>query len=260
MLYLNGNPLKPTIFPDNTSQVWKLPEDTFTNNKVTVDWEFSNEAEIIHLLQLYDLITTVNRDSQITLNIKYLPYGRQDKEISNNATFALKTFQKLLGLYRFHKINVTDPHNWDQCRFSCATTAVYPKELISKVIAETQSNLVCYPDKGAVTKYTKIYSRNYIYGEKVRDQLTGHITSYEVIGECTGKTVLIIDDICDGGMTFKILAKDLLAKGAKEVNLFVTHGIFSKGIKTLHESGINKVFSQDGEAADHQNHIIYRKL
>jgi phosphoribosylpyrophosphate synthetase len=43
------------------------------------------------------------------------------------------------------------------------------------------------------------------------------------------------------------LAKDLLAAGAKSVVLFVTHGIFSKGTRTLFESGISRVFTQDGE-------------
>jgi ribose-phosphate pyrophosphokinase len=46
--------------------------------------------------------------------------------------------------------------------------------------------------------------------------------------------------------TFKILAKDLLANGAKKVVLFVSHGIFSKGIDTLFESGIHKVYTKDG--------------
>jgi ribose-phosphate pyrophosphokinase len=44
-----------------------------------------------------------------------------------------------------------------------------------------------------------------------------------------GKTVLIIDDICDGGKTFLELGKKLKELGAKSVLLHVTHGIFSKG-------------------------------
>ena len=61
-------------------------------------------------------------------------------------------------------------------------------------------------------------------------------------------------------MTFKLLAKDLLAAGAKEVNLFVTHGIFSKGLRTLRNSGINRIFTKDGEASEVQDRIIYGRL
>jgi ribose-phosphate pyrophosphokinase len=124
--------------------------------------------------------------------------------------------------------------------------------------------MICYPDKGAVSKYSEIYAFGLgtpIYGEKVRDQSTGNITSYQLIGNLKGRTnVLIVDDICDGGATFKLLAKDLLAAGATEVNLFVSHGIFSRGLRTLQESGIKRIFTKDGEASTHQNQITYRRL
>jgi phosphoribosylpyrophosphate synthetase len=61
-------------------------------------------------------------------------------------------------------------------------------------------------------------------------------------------------------MTFKLLAKDLLAAGVKEVNLFVSHGIFSKGLRTLKESNIKRVFTKDGEAGESQESITYRRL
>lgn len=250
MLYLNGTPLSVTMFPDKTSQVWKLPEEVFAKNKHTVDWQFEHEGEIIHLLQLHDLISTTNRSSEITLNIKYLPYGRQDKPIGNSATFALNTFLKLLHLFRFHKVTVLDPHNFDAVRPGCQFEAIYPKAQLIATIIETNASMICYPDKGAKHKYTDIYKDipvDFIYGEKVRDQLTGNITNYEVFGDPNGKSVMIVDDICDGGATFKILAKDLLAKGATEVNLFVTHGIFSRGLQTLKDAGINRIFTHEGE-------------
>jgi len=43
-----------------------------------------------------------------------------------------------------------------------------------------------------------------------------------------------------------------LAKGASKVVLFVTYGIFSKGTRTLFESGISKVFTADGEISKRQ--------
>jgi len=78
--------------------------------------------------------------------------------------------------------------------------------------------------------YESLY-RPHIYGEKVRDQLTGNITSYKVIGDPAGKNVLIVDDICDGGMTFKLLAKDLLARVRRVYRYSLPMGFFSKGLK-----------------------------
>ena len=42
-----------------------------------------------------------------------------------------------------------------------------------------------------------------------------------------------IDDICDGGQTFISLAQSLKKQGAAEIFLYVTHGIFSKGLDQL---------------------------
>jgi ribose-phosphate pyrophosphokinase len=253
MIYLNGKPLVSpmlTMFPDNTSQVWHLPESTFQAKTALVLWDYTNEAEIMHLAQLSDLLQKENVELKTTLIIKCLPYARQDKPIGNNATFALQTFLKILRTLHFHKIIVNDPHNANAFRPKCQWQAVYPIAEVHNTIKEVQADILCYPDKGALTKYTSIYDYPHIYGEKVRDQQTGNIISYQVVGDCTGKNVLIVDDICDGGATFKLLAKDLLAGGAKSVVLFVTHGIFSKGVRTLFESGIQRVFTQDGEVSE----------
>lgn len=265
MLRLNGTQVTPTIFPDQTSQVWKLNPNQFEtrHRRHTIQWEFSHEGEFLQLSQLVLLLRNVGCRT-IKLELKYLPYGRQDKAISNDATFALRVFAHHLNYLKLDEVVIMDPHSEEALRLIYNSKAVYPKSVLQSVILDTTTTLACYPDKGAVSKYVKVYDHEigdaYIYGEKVRDQLTGNITHYELIGDCRGKSVLIVDDICDGGMTFKILAKDLLAKGAIEVNLFVTHGIFSRGLKTLKDAGINRIFTQDGEASEVQNHITYRTL
>lgn len=42
MIKLNGYEVKPTIFPDGTSQVWKLPEMSILNSVNVITWEFEN--------------------------------------------------------------------------------------------------------------------------------------------------------------------------------------------------------------------------
>lgn len=260
-LTLNGVPVEVTRFPDGTSQVWKFPEnlihDSFKETNF-VEWKFTQESDLLHLAQLKALLD--NSVSETYLKIKYLPYGRQDKFVSNNATFALLPFAKLLNSLKFNTIEIVDPHSNIALVVIDNSFASYPRELINTVRVLTNTDIYCYPDKGAVTKYTKIYDMPHIYGNKVRDQLTGFITSYEVVGECKDKKVLIVDDICDGGMTFKLLAQDLLKAGAKEVNLFVSHGLFTQGLKTLKESGINKIFCIDGEVTEVKQQLAFRTL
>ena len=68
--------------------------------------------------------------------------------------------------------------------------------------------------------------------EKERDVSTGWITGFKLESPeiVVGKDILITDDICDGGMTFLKCAEALKEAGANSVSLYVTHGIFSKGL------------------------------
>jgi ribose-phosphate pyrophosphokinase len=48
-----------------------------------------------------------------------------------------------------------------------------------------------------------------------------------VIGDVTGKTCLIVDDMCDTAGTLCKAAEVLLENGAKEVHSYITHGVMS---------------------------------
>lgn len=246
MIKLNNQFVNVTMFPDNTSQVWKLSEELLTGHRATITWDFSNEAEFMQIAQLKNLLD--HNKIKSTLYISYLPYGRQDKPVSNTTTFALTTFANLLNSLEFDSIEILDPHSIVATDLIKNSKAVYPARKIYDIAWE-HADMICYPDKGAREKYLKLYTFpcEMIFGDKVRDQLTGHITSFKFDGNVKDKRVLIVDDICDGGATFTILAKDLLASGAKSVVLFVTHGIFSKGTRVLFDAGIKRVFTKDGE-------------
>lgn len=260
MFKLNGIQIQPTIFPDGTSQIWKVDKKLFTKSSLII-WEFSHEAELIHLAQLKALLDE-NKVKHTTLYIDYLPYARQDKEVSNTSTFALLPFCKMLNILEFTEIVILDPHSTkalDLINNSCAS---YPTIKIVELINKLEIDTICYPDKGANAKYSKVYGDlecNIIIGNKVRDQSTGRIISYEIFGTngpIETKDILIVDDICDYGNTFIILTKELYKKGAKSVNLFVTHGLFSGGLKPLKEVNINKIYTNKGEAVIIENKIV----
>jgi ribose-phosphate pyrophosphokinase len=242
MIYLNDTPVPTTVFPDNTSQVWKLPP---LESYVTVKWRYSNEGEFMQLAQLKDLLDHLNVKAQ--LDILYLPYARQDKGVSNTSTFALRTFARHLNMLDFDWITILDPHSDVATDLIKNCSARYPHDRVKQVFGECGSTVVCYPDEGAFTRYAARYNLVSIRGEKFRDPSTGLIKTYELHGDCEGDSVLIVDDICDGGATFRLLAQMLLKDGAAEVNLFVTHGIFSKGVRHLFDAGINRIFTNTEE-------------
>lgn len=253
MISINGIGFTPTVFPDGTSQMWKLPEKAldvlYKEGVCTIKWDFESEAEFIHLAQLKTLLDTYC--PVINLDMPYLPYARQDKRIDNNSTFALHTFAKLLNSLNFNQVTVLDAHNNFRANMINGLVDGSPKRHISYAQQTLDVDLLLFPDAGAKLRY-EAYSLEMcwpksVYADKVREQATGLIKGITIVGKVKGKKLLIVDDICDGGMTFILVAKEALAQGAKEVHLYVTHGIFSKGLAPLLESGIKRIFTHKGE-------------
>jgi len=250
MIRLNGEILPYTLFPDNTSQVWKLGclDGTECHR---VEWEFESEAEIIRLFQLKKLLDTVPVDAK--LYIHYLPYGRQDKPIKNYQTFGLHVFSEILNLMNFNTVVILDPHSHVALETINNSSPTYPKEQFKKIVQKTKPNAFCYPDSSAASKYGTIYCiEDYpeVYFNKTREPSTGAITSMEIVnGEDIDldSRVLMIDDICDGGMTFILAAKKLRELGTNYIALFTTHGIYSKGVNFLFDNGIDDVFCRKGQ-------------
>lgn len=46
MIKLNDVVVTPTIFPDKTSQVWKIDKSILKDNTNSITWEFVNEQSL----------------------------------------------------------------------------------------------------------------------------------------------------------------------------------------------------------------------
>jgi ribose-phosphate pyrophosphokinase len=122
-------------------------------------------------------------------------------------------------------------------------------DLIRKLGIKT----VIFPDAGAFNRYSKSLCGQeaeirFVTYVKKREPSTGKILGIGRVldnmradedipkGPC-----LIVDDICDGGATFLGIEQSMREEGIREgrdLHLFVTHGIFSKGRKVLEDAGI----------------------
>lgn len=259
MILINKLSVTPTTFPDKTSQVWQLNsiQLEYLKNDLTpvVEWYFEDECEVFQIVQLFDLINTiVPEDREITLLTPFLPYARQDKEIDNQLTFALRTFLKVISL-TYAKLVVFDVHSQDLLKELYPNFKnIEPIKEIGDATLDGQSDTLCFPDSGAKTRYEHLFPsavEKAVVLEKTRDQVTGSINGIQLADGydpelVKGKKILIVDDICDGGRTFIEAAKVLYSHGADTVNLYTSHGIYSKGVVILHEAGIKKIYDKDG--------------
>lgn len=244
--------LKPTIFPDGTSQVWKIdPTEFLYNREYHITWNFESEREIFDLYSFKALLAQPEELRYVTLHIPYLPFARQDKSVSNELTFNLEVFANLINGLGFNKVTSVDVHNPNRTyNLIHNFQNIQIPGVREKVVYDFCPTFIVFPDSGAMDRYGMELSHiNTIYCDKVRNQATGDITGVK-LNLPESPTVrpemklLIVDDICDGGATFIGVAKAIMAvQPETEIGLFVTHGIFSKGRQHLIDNGIDKIYT-----------------
>ena len=263
MIRWNGHEIKPfvTRFPDNSQQVWNLPHDAHRHLELhEIVWNYESDEE---LMLIHQLVTYIREHSKhgIHLVMPFMPYGRQDKPVRNDACFGLHAF--LQALPRVEKVTTLDCHNpkpisefFGKLRASGGHFTVFEDLPIDfeGLFAMVPGAYSMLPDRGCAVRLSKkLKDRNVtVYvADKVRNQQTGRIEKIEIqqgtfypdVSDLQGKDVLVIDDICDGGGTFIMLAEEVLKYKPKTLTLYVTHGIFSKGLDVLKEAGYTSVIS-----------------
>lgn len=223
----------------------------------TITANITNSDEVFVLMNLKNVLDNVIArspsliDSRVILYMPYLPYARHDRPMHNFDSHALKVFCNLINSLNFTNIVIHDCHSDVGIGLLNNCVNVSQDRLLSdfsdNILKINDIDYIIAPDNGAVKKASKIaekFKLPLITCLKERDLATGHITKYRILDsiEKPGKA-LIVDDICDGGATFNILAKSLKEDTpVTEISLYVTHGIFSKGLDKLFEN-IDNIYS-----------------
>lgn len=202
-----------------------------------------NSGDVITSILAADAIRNENRNAKVELFIPYFPAARQDRRMVSGEPFSAGVYANILKVGKFDNIYVFDAHSDVTLAVNENITSIDNVDFVKTVwdlIAQNNSNMVLVsPDAGAEKKIWKaavalnISDEQVVRGSKFRNVKTGRITKTEIIGDVNGKTCVIVDDICDGGMTFIALSEVLKTHGAAKIYLAVSHGIFSKGVDVL---------------------------
>lgn len=225
----------------------------FTNAAYqTIVARIQDSNDVMRLLNAVDALRRLN-PLPIKLFMPYVPYSRQDRACNPGEAFSLGVFANLINSLNFESVTICDPHSdvspavFHNCKVISNLDIISAWPELREAI--TQPNVVFIsPDAGA-NKKTSVLAKEaghseFVRADKLRDLSNGQIKETIVYSEdLTGETIVIADDICDGGRTFIELAKVLKAKNAAKVILYVTHGIFSKGVKPLFEGGIDEIYT-----------------
>ena len=172
--------------------------------------------------------------------IPYIPYARQDRVANDGEALSIKIFADIINAQNYPVVYVMDPHS-EVCMALIDRVKVLTNiddNYLSSVIPDYNTCVALAPDAGAFKRLSKVIKDiPLIYATKQRDTKTGALSNVELHTgniDIIGKKLLIIDDICDGGGTFLLLKSELERNGINNVvDLYVSHGIFSRGLKEL---------------------------
>ena len=202
---------------------------------------------VIALLLLKDALEQALESDNNTvylLYLDYVPYARQDRVCNEGEALSVRVMADLINSMGFDQVTISDPHSdvtpalIRSCEVTTVTDILYTfKEVMDRILAG-ELDAVVSPDGGSIKKVEEVGKEldiGVVYGHKKRDISTGKLSGFSCEHEVTDMNLLIVDDICDGGGTFIGLGKLLKEKGCKSLSLYVTHGIFSKGLDDLLE-------------------------
>lgn len=243
---------KTFTFPDGQPH-FKLETYERDFSEVTIETAIKNADDLLLLALSVDVLRN-SGFSSICLDCRYLLSARMDRAISSLEPFSLSVVSRIINGLGLTKVRLLDVHSEVATRLIRNSTNVIPLGVVRQVLNTLGKVSVAIPDKGATERVRSLCANVAAPFQcyKKRDPETGQLSGFEVNdyhpdckpGQLQNQyDVLIVDDICDGGGTFVGLAKELRKAGAKRVNLFVTHGIFSKGLEAL--VGIDKIFTTD---------------
>lgn len=226
MVQLNTIPIVKGTFPNNEKYFIKATDDITQWNDHTskfaltqiITVTFEDNSDIFDALLYKKYLDDLGYE-KVILEIPFMPYGQMDREMPDKI-FTFKYFAKLINEAKFYKVLFCDPHS------RVMEAAIERAHIRYGSLDGLSEYKLFYPDAGAASKYSEIYNKPYLYGQKKRNLETGEIIGYQVVAEqedIKNRKILIRDDICMKGGTFKMAAKALNEMGAAQVDLYISH-------------------------------------
>jgi len=219
----------------------------------TIRADIRSSDNIMQLLMATDALRRTGMVEKVKLVMPYVPYARQDRQMVHGDALSIKVFCDLINAQKYDSVHIWDPHSevtpalLNNCRVLTQDRIVTANW---GTIADSKEGtiLVC-PDAGARKKFSALlrglWCNKVVYADKTRQASTGNITATTLGSMPEGfkgtEDFVIVDDICDGGYTFLQLAKLLRPLTTGKIKLYVTHGIFSKGLGVFNVDEASKI-------------------
>ena len=255
--------------------------ELFYAKRAIVDCRFKSNDDLMATIALTDAARRIGI-KDIGLFIPYFPGARQDR-VKNFSGEALtcKIYADIINSQGYEAVWVVDPHSDVTPALLNNAKVITQKEILESRLGRYDG--IISPDAGSRKKCEDIAEAcglKIYYGAKHRDMATGKLSHFsceelplrdivykrdvldkQVSPPHDGYTLdeggrswsrkteyIVLDDICDGGGTF-IGLKEAIENQESAIDLFVTHGIFSKGTEELSKN-YRKIITTDSVIDD----------
>lgn len=176
--------------------------------------------------------------SRVTAVIPYLCYARKDRKTKSRDPITTKYVAQLIESVGTDRVSVLDVHNLSafQNAFRCRTEHLEARTLFVDHFASTISEddlAVVSPDIGGIKRadafrraLAERLDRDVASGVMEKQRSRGVVSGDVFVGEVSGRTVILVDDMIGTGTTMVRAAEACLEHGAKRVFAAATHGLF----------------------------------
>ena len=207
-----------------------------------------------NLMELLLCIDALKRSSakNITAVIPYFGYARQDRKVVPRTSISAKLVSNLITNAGADRVVTVDLHAGQiQGFFDIPVDNLFATPIFAKHIKKRikSKNIICVaPDVGGVER-ARALGKKLDVGLAIVDKRRpspGKSQVMNVIGNVKNKICILTDDIIDSGGTIVNAADALMKRGAKEVHVYATHGVFSgDAVKKIKNSKIKNLVITD---------------
>tara|TARA_B100001287_G_scaffold166982_1_gene140426 strand:- start:269 stop:1201 length:933 start_codon:yes stop_codon:yes gene_type:complete len=251
--YLKTKLVNSSIKKFADGEIYVEINENIRGNSIFIVQSVSSPAND-NLMELLLCIDALKRSSakNITAVIPYFGYARQDRKVVPRTSISAKLVSNLITKAGADRIVTVDLHAGQIQGFfdipvdNLFATPIFARHVRKKIKSK---KIVCVaPDVGG-TERARALGKLLNVGLAIVDKRRpkpGQSQVMNVIGDVKEKTCVIVDDIIDSGGTIVNAAKALKERGAKEVYVYITHGVLSgDAVKKIKNSVIKNLVITD---------------
>ncbi len=211
-----------------------------------------------NLMELLIIIDAARRASarRITAVLPYYGYARQDRKPGARTPISAKLVANMITRAGADRVLTLDLHALQiQGFFDIPVDNLFAAPVLVKDIksqADAKNVTVVSPDVGGVARARALAKR---FGAPLaivdkRRERPGESKVMNIIGNVSGRSCILVDDIIDSGGTLCNAADALLEQGATDVSAYITHGVLSGGaVARISASSLKNLVITDTIAA-----------